>query len=286
MLAEYFNQLRKMRGSILGWTIGLAAYCLLMASMYGSIVDLGDEMQQLLESYPPEFMAFFPGIENFASPIGFIDTYFNSMMHFIIGIFAAGAAARLLVREEEEGTLDLVMSYPISRSKLFWARFMAYGTSLVLILLGCWIGWAIPAKQVDLPLSYYELFLPMLPLFAVLVLFGGMALLLSLILPASRLAGGLSAGMLVGNFLLVGLSELNVNLQPIFENTPLYFYQGAKIINDPNWNWIAGLVGVALIMAIAAWLIFLRRDIRVGGEAGWRIPVFIQKSGTRTKTHN
>jgi hypothetical protein len=75
------------------------------------------------------------------------------------------------------------------------------------------------------------------------------------------------------------LSELNDKLEPIFEFTPLYFYQGAQIITDPNWSWIGGLVMASLIMVIAAWLIFLRRDIRVGGEAGWRIPILNQKSG-------
>ena len=272
MLAEYLNQLRKMRGSILGWTIALFAYCLMIASMFSTIEAMGQEMEQLLASYPPEFMAFFPDIQNFASPIGFFDTYFNSMMHFIIGIFAAGAAARLLVREEEDGTLDLVISYPISRSKLFSGRFLAFTTSLLIILLGCWIGWAIPAKRVGLDLAYVDLLLALLPLFAILILFGGLALLFSLVLPSSRLASGLSAGLLVGNFLLVGLSELNEDLRPIFDLTPLKFYQGAQIINDPNWTWFFGLIGAAMLLVIGAWRIFLRRDIRVGGEAGWQVP--------------
>lgn len=272
MFVEFVHQLKKMRGSILGWTIGLVAYSLLMAAMYPSILEMGDEMEILLESYPPEFMAFFPGIAEFASPIGFFDTYFSSMMHFILGIFAAGAAARLLVREEEEGTLDLVISYPVSRSALFWGRFLAYLASLALILLGCWLGWALPSKSVGFELTYLELLLPMIPLFAVLSLFGGLALLLSLVLPSSRLAGGLSAGLLVGNFLLVGLSSINEDLQAFFDLTPLRYYQGARIIEDPNWGWNLSLIGIGLALALIGWLIFLRRDIRVGGEAGWRLP--------------
>ena len=273
MFVEFVHQLKKMRGSILGWTIGLVAYSLLMAAMYPSIFEMGDEMEMLLESYPPEFMAFFPGIEEFTSPIGFFDTYFSSMMHFIIGIFAAGAAARLLVREEEEGTLDLVISYPVSRTELFWGRFLAYLAALAIILLSCWLGWALPSKSVGFELTYLELLLPMIPLFAVLMLFGGLALLLSLVLPSSRLAGGLSAGLLVGNFLLVGLSNINEDLQAFFDFTPLRYYQGARIIEDPNWGWNLSLIGIGLAFALVAWLIFLRRDIRVGGEAGWRLPL-------------
>ena len=273
MFVEFAHQLKKMRGSILGWTIGLVTYCLLMAALFPSILDMGEEMEVMLQGYPEEFMAFFPSMGDFTSPIGFFDTYFSSMMHFIIGIFASGAAASLLVREEEEGTLDLVISYPISRSALFWGRYLAFLAALAIILIGCWLGWALPAQSVGFDLSYLDLLMPMVPLFAVLALFGGLALLLSLVLPSSRLAGGLSGGLLVGNFLLVGLSNINDDLKPFFELTPLNFYQGAQIINDPNWGWIAGLIGVGLVFTAAAWLIFLRRDIRVGGEAGWRLPL-------------
>jgi len=273
MFAEFINTLRKLRGSILGWGIGLFLYDLLIASMYSSIIEMGDSLQAMLSSYPEEMLAFFPSIAEFTSPVGFMDTYFSAYMTFIIGIFAAGAAGRLVVGEEESGILDLVMSYPVSRTKLFFGRFLAYLSALAIILLACWLGWVIPAESAGIPLTAFEMLLPILPLFAVLFVFGGLGLLLSLVMPSSKLAGGLAGGLLVGNFLLVGLSNLNEDLQPFFEVTPLYFYQGAKIIEDPNWGWMLGLIGVGLIFVAAAWLIFLRRDIRVGGEAGWQLPL-------------
>jgi hypothetical protein len=32
---------------------------------------------------------------------------------------------------------------------------------------------------------------------------------------------------------------------------------------------VLALMGIALALAVAAWLLFLRRDIRVGGERSW-----------------
>ncbi len=271
MWAEFRNTLRKLCGAVIGWSIGMFLYDWLIGSMYDSVLEMGDEMGAMIQNYPEQLTAFFPSISDFNSPIGFIDTYFSTYMTFIIGIFAVGAAAKLLVGEEESGILDLVMAYPVSRTKLFWGRFLAYLTAIVMIMLACWVGWLLPSQTSGMPLTSLELLMPMVPLFAILALFGALALLLSMLLPASRIAGSLSGALLIVNFLLVGLSTINPDLKPIFEVTPLYFYQGAKFIADPNWGWIFGLLGGALMMILAAWAVFLRRDIRVGGEAGWRL---------------
>lgn len=270
MWAEFRNTLRKLRGSIIGWSIGLALYDLMMSSFYSSIMEMGDEMVDILANYPAEMMAFFPSIEEFASPVGYIDTYFSSIMTLIAGIFVVGIFAKLVVGDEEKGTLDLVISYPISRSSLFWGRVLGAIGALLLVLTAGWLGWVIPAENAGFTLTPWEFLLPMLPLLSLLLLFGALALVFSMFLPSARLASALSAALLVGNYLLVGMSGLNEDLVPIFEKTPLYFYQGAKIINDPNWGWFGWMIGIAIAVILIAWLIFLRRDIRVGGEAGWQ----------------
>jgi ABC-2 type transport system permease protein len=280
MFAEYKNTLRKLRGTIIGWSIGLGLYDWFMSGFYSSIVDLADEMTNLLQSYPKEFMAFFPSIEEFGSPIGYIDTYFSSMMSVILGIFAIGVCAKLVVADEEDGSLDLLIAHPISRTKFIWARFLAFVTATVMILTVAWLSWVIPAKNAGFVLTAWDLLMVMLPLFGVLILFGAVALFLSLVMPAARLASGLTGALLVGNFLLVGMSSLNEDLLPIFEVTPLFFYQGAKFIEDPQWGWILGLLGVSIGLLLIAWVIFQRRDIRVGGEAGWQINLpFSKKDG-------
>jgi ABC-2 type transport system permease protein len=281
MFAEFKNTLKKMRGTIIGWSIGLLLYDMMMSSFYSSIGQMGDQMLQMLESYPEEMIAFFPSIEKFTSPIGYIDTYFSSLMSLIIGIFAVSACAKLIVGDEEKGTLDLVISHPISRTNLFWGRVLAFVTAAVIILLAAWLGWLIPAGSAGFELTALDFLLPMLPLFSVLMLFGSLALLLSMLMPAARLASSLGAALLVANYLLIGMSGLNEDLKPIFEVTPLYFYQGAWILEDPEWWWLAGMVGISLVIFAISLLLFQRRDIRVGGEAGWQLSLPLLKRSAK-----
>ena len=122
MITALKHTIRRLRGQIIGWSIGLALYGLLMTYIYGTMFDTID-LVALMQNYPQEFMAFFGGMDRIGEPSGFLDLYFFGYMPVIVGIFAIGAGASLLVSHEEQGILDLILAHPISRSGLFWGRF-------------------------------------------------------------------------------------------------------------------------------------------------------------------
>ncbi|MGD2156691.1 MAG: ABC transporter permease subunit [Anaerolineales bacterium] len=271
MYAEFKHTLRRLRGQIIGWGIGLALYSLMMISIYGDIAQI--DMDAMLEYYPEEMLAFFgDAFTAFNTPAGYMETYFFNYMPVIIGIFVVGACARLLVGDEEKGILDLVMAYPVSRTRLFLGRLLGFVVSLLVILLVAWLCWVVPSGGSGMELSWNEFLRPFVPLLAQLLLFGFLALLLSMLLPAARMAGWITGALLVANYLTVGLANINDSLESIVEFTPLNYYQGGQAINGLNWDWVVAIIGVALVFAGLAWWRFLRRDVRVGGEGGWRLP--------------
>ena len=141
--------------------------------------------------------------------------------------------------------------------------------AVMLVLLISWAGWVLPPQRANMGLSALQMLYPFLPLFAMLELFGTLALALSLVLPSARMASMVSGVLLVGNYFLMGLSNLNDDLKEIVRYTPAHFYQGGWAVNGLKWTWLAGLMGAAILLALIAWLAFLKRDIRVGGEHSW-----------------
>lgn len=270
MPAEFKHSLRRLRGQIIGWSIGLTLYGLMMISLYDTLQGI-EGLAEIIASYPPELMAFFGDMAAIVTPAGYLDIYYFSYMTLIIGIFAIGAGAGLLVGDEEKGILDLVLAHPISRTALFWGRLLGLVTATIIILLIGWLSWAIPAGGTGLNVTRLQLLQPFLPLLAVLLLFAALALLLSMLLPSARLAGMVTGALLVANFLLAALAQLNEELESVVRLTPLYYYQGGSAIHGIEWEWLAGLLLVAALFAVAAWALFQRRDIRVGGEHSWRL---------------
>ncbi len=270
MYAEFKHTLRRLRGQIIGWSIGLGLYGLMMVSLFDSIVNI-EGIEELMASYPPELLAFFgDSMTGFTSPKGYIDLYYFLYMPVIIGIFAISAGANLLVGDEEKGTLDLIMAYPVSRTALFWGRWLGFVMATAVILLISWLSWVIPSGSVGLDLTWLGLLRPFIPLWAILLLFGGIAVFLSFFLPSARMASMLTSGLLVGNFLFDGLANANDDLKKVTEYLPLHFHQGGDAITELNVQWLIGLLAASLAFVILAWMRFQRRDIRVGGEGSWQ----------------
>jgi ABC-2 type transport system permease protein len=265
---EFKHTLRRLRGQIVGWGIGLAIYGFMMGAMYDTINAI-EGMEEMLASYPQELWAFFGDMMTLNTPEGYFGTYFSSYIPIIVGIFAAGAAAGLLAGDEERGTLDLTLAYPVSRTGLFLGRVLAFATALALILFIAYLGWAVTLPMNSMDVSAGALLLAFVPMWALLLLFGALALLLSLLLPSARMASMTTGGLLVANFLLLGLANLNDNLKPIMDLTPFAYYQMGDALIDLQWGWILGLTAAALLLCALAWFLFRRRDIRVGGERGW-----------------
>lgn len=272
MPAEFKHTLHRLRGQIVGWAVWIGLYGVLMAFFYPSMTEVDELLDNFIAMFPKAVLAFFENITIIGTPMGFLDVYYFSYLHLIIGILAVSAGAGLLAGDEEKGILDLVLAHPVSRSSLFFGRVFGLVTALILVLAGCWLSWMIPAGHVGLALSPLELLRPFLPLLAVLLLFASVALLLSMILPAARQAGMLSGAILVGNYLVLGLAKINNTLQPVIKYTPLNYYQGGAAVEGLNLHWLGGLFAASLPVLFAAWLLFLHRDIRVGGERSWRLP--------------
>ncbi len=277
MLAEFKHTLRRLRGSIIGWSVGVALYGLMMALFFSSMSKI-ENLEDFYAMLPEEMFAFFGNLHAIGTPVGYIDVYFFSYLHVIVGILAISAGTGLLAGDEEKGTLDLVLAHPVSRAGLFWGRLLGLATALAIILTAGWLSWVLPAGSVGFDLSRLQILRPFLPLFAVLLLFAAAAMLLSMAVPSARIAAMLTGALLVGNYLLQGLSNMNEKLQPAMKYTPLEYYQAGMAIEGINGSWLAGLLLTALLLAAGAWLLFHRRDIRVGGERSWKLPALRKRS--------
>jgi len=257
MFAEFKHTLRRMSGRIWGWGVGLGLYALLLVYFYEMFMK-SSTLEQLLASYPQDLLAFFGEMATATTPKGYLDTYYYLYMTLIMGIYAVGAGAALLAADEENGILDLVMAQPVSRTALFWGRWLAFAAATAGILLLGWLGWVPFAHRVGLNLTWVQFWLPNLPLLAELLLFGSLALLFSMLLPSSRNASALAGALLTANWLLRGLAAMNKDLQSVMKWTPLHFYQGGQSRGrlklglagtTPGRLAAAGAAGVGLVPA-------------------------------------
>lgn len=283
MITVFLHTLARSRGAILGWGISLALLGMYLMTFYDTLAEQQETIMQLISNYPPELMAFFGDMSALTmfTPEGYLGFEFFSYMPLVLGIFAVLAGSSLLVADEENGTLDLVLAYPISRTALFIGRLLGLVATLIAILALTWSGLMIGRNWSSIELSGAELARPFLSLAAALLFFGALALLLSMILPSRNLAAMTAGLILVASYFVTSLSRIDDGLVQIARFSPLNYYQGGNAVVDLNGDWLLGLLGVAALFALLAWWRFQRRDIRVAGEGSWQLPLLWRKPALR-----
>jgi len=273
--------LRGSRGAIIGWGIGLASLGIMMGSLFDMMATSSDLIVAYMESMP-ELAEMFD-IGSMGTPIGWLDVEYFSFVPLIVGLFASGVGASLLARDEERGTLDLILAHPVSRTTLFWGRFLATTLVIIILLLISWASLLLTMTwSENFTIPAFELLLPFISLFGILMFFMTLALLFSMLLPARSTANMLTAMLLVASFFITFLSEAVDQLERAADFSPLTYLETATAIEDGlNLTWFGVFIAIDLVLALISWQMFQRRDVRVGGEGSWRLQdlktVFVRK---------
>lgn len=204
--------------------------------------------------------------------------YGFSFLPIIIGFFTVLAGSNLISGDEEHGRLDLVIAHPVGRTAFFYGRALAFlGATIGILFLG-WLGFCITLNSSSLGITWAKMTLPFISALAQALVYGTLALLLSMILPARNFAAIISGLIMVVGYVLSSMASLNEDLSSIAGLFPYTYFQGSEAFTQLNLTWLFALFGASVVMFLTAWWRFLRRDIRLSGEGSFsvRIPLHIQ----------
>jgi len=274
MWTIYKYTMARMRGQTLGWGFPLALLAYYLADFYQTTLAKSQvSLQELVQGLPPKLIAGFGNADTIFTLHGFLAIKFFSLMPLILGIFAISAGGALLANDEENGTLDLLLSYPVSRADLFWGRLLAFFSATGLIMTFIWAGIAIVVATGRTSETIITAAFPEISLWSELLLFGTLTLFLSMILPSRSLASILAGLLLVASFFITFLARIDNRLAGINKLSPLHYFQSGDVAIGLKIGWVAGLLAFALIFTLLAWWRFRNRDIRVAGEGNWPLPI-------------
>ncbi len=287
MLAIFRSALSKSLGQMLGWSLSLGLLGSYVVSLHDTFAkqETRDQLMRLINSYPKELMAMFGGAIDMYTPAGYLNVEFFSYMPIILGVFAVLAGSGLLAADEEGGQLDLLQALAVSRAGLFFGRLAAFVVDVLVILFVVWLGFVLMLPATGLrDITPLQLSYPFFSLLGQLCLFGALSLLFSQVFPSRRLAAMASGMLLIGLYFLNSLGSMQESLQKVIEYLPLHYYQGARAIEGMQWDSLGWLLLVSALLSLLAWQVYERRDLRLGGEGGWRLPV-MRKDLQKTRNH-
>lgn len=265
MLRDVFlKSLRDLRRSFAWWTVGLAGYVALIASVYPTVRDNPD-LEKLVESYPEALKAFvaFGGQFDFTSAAGYLGSeLFSFMMPALFLVAAVGHGAGTLAGEEERGTIDLLLSSPLSRTRVALEKLAAMCVELAALGVVLWLALWVGARAFSMEVSVAHLASATALLVVLALAYGAIAFMVAAATGRKTLAIGLTVALAVGAYLVNSLASLVEVLEPFQKATPFYHYAVADPLRqglDP-WHTLF-LLAVGAGAAAAGVLLFDRRDL-------------------------
>ncbi len=258
--------LRDSRRALLGWGVGVMVLALITVTIWPSVKGQ-TELNDFIDELPDALLAVFgiePGVD-FLSPVGFVNSrVYASLGPLLMLMFAIGFGVRAIAGEEERGTLDLLLSHPVTRARVVVEKFAALvglvlGVGLVLFL-GVWLG----SIVFDIDLTAGGIAAATVAITLLAVMFGTLALALGAATGRRSLSMGVAAAVAVGTYFLWSLAPIVDFVDAIDWLSPWFYAQDdVPLANGLPILRALVLVGLTTTFLAAAVWGFRRRDIGV-----------------------
>jgi ABC-2 type transport system permease protein len=234
-------------------------------ALYPSVRASAADLTKLTENLPQAVLALFGGEIDFASGEGFLHSrVFAFLGPLLLLVFAIGFGSRTIAGEERYGTLELVLSSPMSRRLVVAEKLAALVASVSLLGLVMWVALAAGAQLWDVGVPPSRIGGAVLVATLLALTFGTLALLVGCLTGRRGMASATATAAAVGTYLLSAYASLAEALEPWRYASPWYFYDSSDVLRtglDPvNVVVLAGLV---IAFSTAAIVAFDRRDVGV-----------------------
>jgi ABC-2 type transport system permease protein len=258
----FAKTLRDQRRSLMWWAIALIGTVLMYAAFWPNVRDNADAFDEYLRNMPEAIRNLIGGLD-FGTPEGYLQSeLFSFMGPILFLVYAIGAGARAIAGEEQEGTLDLLLSTPTSRRRVLLDKFWALVAATSLLVGVTWASIVVFGAPFDLTLDAEGLLATCVNLFLLALAFGSIALAIGAATGNKTLAIGAPSGFALASFLVKTFAPSVDALEPFNLLSPFHYY----IDHDPlrtgfNGVDILVLASMSVVAVAVALVTFERRDL-------------------------
>jgi ABC-2 type transport system permease protein len=190
---------------------------------------------------------------------------YGSFYMLLFGGVLAYTAGASIARNLEDGTMDLTLARPVSRTRLYLEKWAALLVGIALLvatsLLTAWLCTLLFRNAV---LDWPWFLLANVDVAAQLFLVAGMGLLVSARMSTGRAAGGVATLVVVFWYLCQTFGTAGDRLSVLKYLGPYYYAPSSQVITAEQWSdpWkLLVPVAVGLLLGLAGLVAFQRRDL-------------------------
>lgn len=255
--------LRDHRRGIFGWTAALVLLAAMDLAVFPTIRSQAGQMESFLKNYPQALKAMFGLGADFGTGPGYFDAEFLSLLGPLvvlsIGIgFGAGATAT----EEERGTIDWLMSTPLSRTRVMLEKSLGVLLAVLAAVAALTVVLLIGSPAAGLNLSVEGIAAAAANLVLLGWAYGALALAAGAATGHRWAATGAAVGLGLGGYLLTSLARIVPALRSWRWLSPFTWYaSGDALHGQLHAGYLISLILTTLVLVVVAVFAFRRRDL-------------------------
>lgn len=258
---------RDVRGISIGMALAVVALAIITVVLYPSFKDsLADVDSE------GAFAGLVGETGSFSTPEGFAYSQFFAFIPILLVVQAVISGSWAFAGEQGQGTMDLLLSQPITRRRLAIEKALALTLALVLVAL-----LAVPAFLVVMPfvddftISQTRIVGATVMMLPVSLLFLWLSLWLSAIAPTRSAAATIATAAVVVTYFLHLVGASAESLHWMQQVSPFYWSDSSPaLVGDLTWLRAVAVTFVGLVFLVLAVRAFERRDISSGGRE-WKL---------------
>ncbi|MFK2825419.1 ABC transporter permease subunit [Bacillus sp. B190/17] len=261
------REFKRGRKSLLIWSVILGGLIVGLLSMFPQFAEQQESLSKMMEAYPESMQKAF-GLDELSlgTLMGFYGIEVHMMTTLLGSIYAAMLASNILAKEENEKTIEFLLSKPITRSQIVAQKL---GVVIVNILIfnsvaaaAGLIGFQF-AKDHDVP---YETF-ALLIIAAILLhfTFAAISFMLSSVMKKTRNTLSASIALVIAAYFLNMISGISEDLDVLKYFSPFTYADASSIIKEDAINilYLVMMAAVILFSILAAFMVYQKKDISV-----------------------
>jgi ABC-2 type transport system permease protein len=257
----YTKALWDNRRALIAWSVATSLVAMMYASFYPQMAS--GSMADAMKSVPQGMREAFH-LDDVSSAAGYLQSStFGVLVPLLAMFYGAATGTRMIAADEESGNLDLLLAYPLGRTRLVVQRFAALATGAVAIAAVLLLAMLVIRSGARLgTISVGEFAAQCLGVALLAIVFGALAVGLGAALGRGRaVVFGATAGAGVLGYAVNGFAP-QIGAAWLQRLSPFHYYIGAEPLkNGLNPAHVAVLSAVSAILVTAGTWGFNHRDV-------------------------
>jgi len=252
--------LRLRRRSLIGYTLGMALYAFIVVALYPSFKN--DASLNRLTENGNTVAALFGATGSLTSSSGWLNSnLYANFVPLIVLLLAIGYGAASIAGQNEDGTLGLVATLPLSRRRLVAEKFATMCLQAVPVALVTMLC-VLAGPGFELHIGIGNLIGTTVGVLLLAIDFGALAMLIGAVTGSRGTALGITSAIAAACYIISSLAPVVDWIHPIRFASPFFYAVGdGQLLRGLSAGWAGVLAGVAIVLGLAAAEAFDRLDV-------------------------